>query len=718
MIKRFFKVVREVIGVFHFPSQNSWSTFLLPSTTIDFAKYVGEGTRSNSFMAPLLWIWRASLEARVAVVTESKEGQSDLDVMHEAAKLLNNPNPYFTGASLRLAIWISWFVDGNVYLRKARDGSGKVRQLWYIPHWMIEPKWDDAVLGEFIGHYLYSPGGAGQEEIAPSEIVHLKCGVDPENVRKGYSHLKILLRAIFNDDEASNFVASLLLNGGVPGVIISPKDGNSADADSLKATKDYISASFGRSNKGKPLALGAPTEVKEFGYDPNKMNLSAVHNVTEERVCAVVGLPAAVVGFGSGMEQTQVGATLGELHRIAWIGCIIPNQDLIADELTRELRDDFGFKDNQRLGYDRKLVRALQDDLKKETERFDIGIRGGWVMVSEGREALSLPVDDTHKIFLRPMGAIEVLANGEPKDPVEPLPELGPDGKPLPPKEEEEEENPDEEKPNPGEEKPPKEDEEEDEEEAPKKVFKGTRLNAMQGRILRSNTRVRQAAERAIEKRMVAFLKRVGEEARRAFLASGSKALEDEVRVEQMFSGMKVNQLKRDLRDILAGSYAQVFDETRKVLSGVGVGVDLPDTVELEILARGGTRAGLIDFTESAKERLMERLEQAREDGEGVESIARDIEDIVPAGRFKDPRDRARLIARNESRVAQTESAVAIYRNSPGITAVRIIDARLGETDEDCEELDGQVVSFEEAQGFIADEHPNGTRDFVPVFQS
>ena len=33
-----------------------------------------------------------------------------------------------------------------------------------------------------------------------------------------------------------------------------------------------------------------------------------------------------------------------------------------------------------------------------------------------------------------------------------------------------------------------------------------------------------------------------------------------------------------------------------------------------------------------------------------------------------------------------------------------------------CEEANGQVVDFNTAQGMIADEHPNGTRDIVPVF--
>ena len=67
------------------------------------------------------------------------------------------------------------------------------------------------------------------------------------------------VREIFNDDEAANFVAALLLNSGVPGLIISPKDSTSASTEDLKATRDYVQVMFGRSRRGTPLAIGAPT---------------------------------------------------------------------------------------------------------------------------------------------------------------------------------------------------------------------------------------------------------------------------------------------------------------------------------------------------------------------------------------------------------------------------------------------------------------------------
>jgi SPP1 gp7 family putative phage head morphogenesis protein len=135
----------------------------------------------------------------------------------------------------------------------------------------------------------------------------------------------------------------------------------------------------------------------------------------------------------------------------------------------------------------------------------------------------------------------------------------------------------------------------------------------------------------------------------------------------------------------------------------------------MDILARGGTQAGLVDLTTAAREKALKIIREGREAGQGSDEIARNLEDAVPAGPFLDWRTRADLIARTETRVAQTESALMMYRSTEGIQQVMIIDARLGDTDAECEAMNGTLATFDEAEGLIADEHPNGTRDIVPV---
>lgn len=653
-----------------FPNQNAWLRMLLPNTKIDFEKHVGDGLGSNVFMAPILWIWRASLEARLGVLTQTKDGE-DLTSDHELVDLLRNPNPHQSGSALLLGMFASWFTDGNAYLLKVRDGTGKVRQLWYCPHWLIDPEEDHQDPTVFISRYRYKPGGTEEVEIAVSEVVHLRHGVDPRNVRKGLSPMKILLREIFNDDEAANFVASLLLNGGVPGIVLSPRDPNSVSHESLKATKDYIKQQFGRSKRGEPLALGAPTDIKEFGYDPQKMNLDIVRNVSEERVCAVLAMPAAVVGFGSGMEQTKVGATLSELHRIAWVDCVIPNQELMAEELHRNLAADFRLKPNQRLAWDRDKVYALSEDRGKEASRLAELVAAAVMKRSEARRKLRLEVSPEDDVYHLPFSVTLE----------------GPGAPPLLP------------------------------ETATATKAARRRLDKRQSQILRSMDKIKAAHSKVLERRMVDFFSKLGDAARRAYLETGGKADQDELRVEAVFSSMNVPRFRQELRGVMGAHFVAVHRDTQRVLAGMGLGIGLGDEQELRVLARGGTQAGLVDLTTDARRKALEVIRAGREAGRGPEDVATDLAKVVPAGRFNDPRTRATLIARSETRVAQTESAMLAYRATDGVDSVMIIDARLpGETDEDCEEANGQVVDFQTAEAMIAAEHPNGTRDVVPIF--
>jgi hypothetical protein len=64
------------------------------------------------------------------------------------------------------------------------------------------------------------------------------------------------------------------------------------------------------------MRLTGGTTAMQLGFAPRDLDLSALRNVAEERVCAALGVPAAVVGFGTGLEQTKLGATMRELRQL------------------------------------------------------------------------------------------------------------------------------------------------------------------------------------------------------------------------------------------------------------------------------------------------------------------------------------------------------------------------------------------------------------------
>jgi HK97 family phage portal protein len=389
---------------------------------------MGQGRSANVVMAPLHWIMRTFTQAD-PIVEKRRGGRWKVADEHPLATLLEQPNPFYDGDAMLKALVLSFFVDGNAYCIKVRDNLRRVVGLWYVPHWLMEPKWDTSGR-TFITHYEYRPfhgmgttgplGHGMAEDIHPSDVVHLRNGLDPDNPRKGLSQLKTVLREVVTDEEASKFSSYILRNMGVPGGVISPKTGERLpSADDVKAMKEYMS-NFKGMNRGDWLVIGAPTEVAQFGFDPNRLMLGPLRDISEERVCAILGVPAAVVGFGAGLQSTKVGATMREMVRMARVNCIEPAQFTFARQLSRQLMPDFEPRPNHaRVWFDNSAVPMFAEDEMEATKRVALMVEKGLLRVDRGQEMLGLEVDDSQAIYLRPSQSVAVTPGGEPA-PMEP----------------------------------------------------------------------------------------------------------------------------------------------------------------------------------------------------------------------------------------------------------------------------------------------------------
>ena len=149
----------------------------------------------------------------------------------------------------------------------------------------------------------------------------------------------------------------------------------------------------------------------------------------------------------------------------------------------------------------------------------------------------------------------------------------------------------------------------------------------------------------------------------------------------------------------------------------VGRGIELSPHIEEAIVQRGGTRLGLVDFGDSTRQRVFKILTEGVHDGLGNPELARSIADRIPAGPWRTRAIRSRVIARTETRYAQNYATLKTCSDIPDVQKVIVLDARIGDTDEECEALDGTTVTLAEAERLMDAEHPNGTRDFVPIVE-
>ncbi|MGE4163877.1 MAG: phage portal protein [Vicinamibacterales bacterium] len=360
---------------------------------------------SNVIMSPVNWILRNFTEAEAVVERRQTHGwQSDPD--HELSRLLAQPNPFYGDNLLWKATVLSLCFDGNGYWQKIRNRFGDVLGFWYLPHFLVEPRWPlDG--SRFLSHYEYRPVPAGQPIRLPvDDVVHYRVGLDPTNTRKGLSMLKPLLREVFTDDEAATFTSAILGNMGVPGGLIAPSSNDALPTeDDVKFLKAKMQ-SFRGTQRGEWLVLGQPTEVKQFGFDPNALQLANLRDIAEERVCAALGVPAAVVGFGSGLQQTKVGATMRELRKEAWNSCIRPLQNDSAKQLSHQIIPDFVVQTRRfRVRFDTSTFAASQEEETEKAERVSGLVTAGILRVDRAQAMLGLEVDPDRAIYLGGGGA-------------------------------------------------------------------------------------------------------------------------------------------------------------------------------------------------------------------------------------------------------------------------------------------------------------------------
>lgn len=415
-------------------SRDSWSSWVLPAS-MRYLQKLDDGTKASTIMAPLNWLCRTFPQAPIRVAEINPDtGTLEPIPDHPLPKLIRRPNPFYTRITLWTAVIIDLLTRGNAYLLKVRNEMGEVKELWWAPAHSINPRGDEDT---FITHYEYTPNGV-IVELDPDDVIHIRWGMDPDNPRIGLSPLKSVLAEVMTDEEARDFTGYLLSNMGVPGIVVSPDTTGQAPTDAdVNATKSYIRDNFKGEKRGEPLVLRGPTKVDQFGFSPEQLNLRELRRIPEERVTAVIGVPAIVAGLGAGLDRSTF-ANMSEAREMAYEDGIMPINRLICEELGTQLLPDF-YPEGQdtsmiEVEFDTSKVRVLQEDETKKVERILKGVEAGVLTVAYAKtEGYGIEADQYDDVYLRSMNIEAVPVDEDPNavDPnADPAPPVVP---PTPP---------------------------------------------------------------------------------------------------------------------------------------------------------------------------------------------------------------------------------------------------------------------------------------------
>ena len=393
-------------------------------------KEIGDGTGNSAVIACLNVLSTSFAEPRLKVYREIGDNDYEAIDNHPVTQLFTRPNPYTSGSLLAHYIVLALNAEGDAYLLKSRNRQGRVVELVPLIPQFVKPRGNEK---ELITHYEYyqkSPDSVSANEfvvLPKTEVVHIRQGVNPNNHRKGFAPLKGVLREIMGDEAAGQYAAALLHNMAVPGVVLSPKDDSMGgpSQEEAESIAQIYKQKFGGSNRGAPMILTGAMDVKVVSWSPEQMNLNQLRRLPEERVSAVLGVPAILAGLGAGLEAATYNNTR-ELREFFTEQKLIPLWQTVSNEITAQLlQSDFTADNKITCRYDLNEVRALDVDKGEVFKRMQTGVTGGWITVAEARKAVGLEYGDEHDVFLRPLN-LEPTTPGDYKKPTlleEPKPE-------------------------------------------------------------------------------------------------------------------------------------------------------------------------------------------------------------------------------------------------------------------------------------------------------
>lgn len=364
-----------------------------PGASQLYREVFGGGDADNSAVAACLGtICRAYNEVPLRLWRDAgKDGAVEVSLPPLDA-LLARPNPFMTLRQLRAYWQFCKQSGGNAYLWKSRAAdplTGPVVELWPVSPARIAPvRWKGSP--NFIDAYRYWPeSGRAHFDIDPANIVHFKLGVDDENHMLGLSNLRRLAREIATDRSATRFADRLLANKGTAGMIVEYDKEARVNQEEARQVKAQLIADFTGENVGAVGVLSPGGKASQMGFSPSDMDLTALHRLPEERIAAVIGIPAIVAGLGAGLDRSTF-ANVKEAREMFTESFLIPEWEDDGETLTHQLLPDFTSARDQYLGYDIQRARALQQDMDALYKRITEAVGGPWLLPDEGRNQVGM----------------------------------------------------------------------------------------------------------------------------------------------------------------------------------------------------------------------------------------------------------------------------------------------------------------------------------------
>jgi len=650
--------------------------------TDDYASFSAQGYGKNEVVhACIRELATAAATPRYYIYDTASDPTSGLTELPDSplGKLLLKPN-----SQDDIYQWIEklvtyLYVAGNVYILKERSRTNQITALWLLRPDRVAIKPQD--MGNNV--FIYSIDGK-EYEIPTENISHMSFP-NPGGDVYGMSPLSVIAKTVNLDLSMTDFAKLFFQNAGVPSGLLKVKRRINSQEEAGIIRSRWRSAFGGSNNMHRVAILDDDAEYQAMASAPKDMDLQGLHNLTESRICSVLGVPPILIGVNVGLQRSTY-SNYKEARLSFHSETVEPLISRIIRFLNNALSAELG--GNTALGVDFSEVLSPLDDSNEQATRISMLYASGIITLNEARKFIGQqPVDggDEFKPEEVDFGSDAQFDPGALSLPVDEAKQL--------------------------------------------KAKPSERAIRLRDSLVDAREREAEWLTGKLEKHFRTLSDRVNGVLGRMMERNGEKSqLTDGTKALPVISSDELLPLglTGELAEVLIESYIRVSRNAYKQVnaSGVAGAVEWSDKspIVTGILAQANGQATMVHST--TKKGIQKAIEISMSRGYSVGQLARGVpKENFPGIRaiLSETKSRSQMIARTEVMRSQNMTTTRLYRDQ-GFSYVQAIDIDGGVDNyvdpadpygATCSGRNGRIYRTEEAEDIM--DHPNGTLSWMPM---
>ncbi len=284
--------------------------------------------------------WRAMkiAEAPLMVVEQDKDdGSEEWLPDHDLAELLDNPSPdWDMGEMVEIT---SHYLDntGAALWVMQRDNAQRIARITPFHRNEFEPHRDASRLYAYFTVQTID----GMRDIPAENCCFFKDWQRSTQLQstawtRGHSRLDIALQWLRLGDRASKTIHDLLANSVWPSAVAIPDKDWDPDKKTLEFYKEELQRYAASGNKGKPFVALGGGDFKPLSSSIKDLVPSDVLNRVESVIAAVSGVPAIVLQFQIGIENSPW-SQMPTARKMAYDDVVVPSWKKLERVMTRQI---------------------------------------------------------------------------------------------------------------------------------------------------------------------------------------------------------------------------------------------------------------------------------------------------------------------------------------------------------------------------------------------